>query len=99
LHWTVERLAGQRRGDLGDLVVGTLAVVARQRCDPRVLGDLEDRGADLVSQLVADGVAQPALATEVDDLVRRAESVRTKISIVSISSPGTCSRAHCTTVT
>jgi hypothetical protein len=39
-----------------------LAAVGRERRDPRVLGELEDRGANRVSQLVADGVAQSVLA-------------------------------------
>ena len=62
----------QQVGDLGDLAVLTLAAVRGERCDPRVLGDLEDRSADLVSQLIADRVAQPVLATELQQRARRA---------------------------
>jgi hypothetical protein len=73
--WPPRQIQG--RCDLGDLPVLTLAAVARKRCDPRVLGDVEDRGANRVSQLVADRVAQPMLETEVQQLMRRARRVRT----------------------
>ncbi len=65
----------QRRRDLGDLPVLAVAAIRRERCDPRVLGDLEDRGPDRVGQLKARRVAQPVLAAEVHDLVRRARGI------------------------
>lgn len=87
-------------GDLDDLPVLALAAVRAERANPRRFADLEDRGADLVSQFIAGREAQAALATEVDELVRRARRIGgTKISIVSISSAGTCARACSTTAT
>jgi hypothetical protein len=41
-------------GDLTDLAVLTLAAVLVEREDPCILGDREDRGANLLGQLVAD---------------------------------------------
>jgi hypothetical protein len=56
------RPAGQipARGDLGDLVVLTLAAVGRQRHTPGRLGDLEDRGANR-RVFIASRAAQPVL--------------------------------------
>ena len=45
-------------GDLGDLAVARAAAVLVERRDPRLLGDLEDRGADRLGQLVADREAR-----------------------------------------
>lgn len=81
-------------GDLGDLAVLTLAAIARKRRYPCVLGDLEDRGANPISQLVADRVAQPVLPAEPEQVVRRAaKSARTTISMRSICSAGICASA------
>lgn len=55
--------------------VGARAAVGRERRDPPRFSQSQDRGANLVGQLIADRVAQPVLATEVHDLVRRPGAV------------------------
>ena len=54
--------------------MGTVAPVARR--DPGVRGDLEDRGADRLGQLVADREAQVGIAAVIDEPVRRARRIR-----------------------
>src|SRR5207237_2622362 len=53
-------------GDLTDLAVLALTAVLVERRDPRVLGDLKDRGANRLGPLVADGAAHVGLAAWVD---------------------------------
>jgi hypothetical protein len=62
-------------GDLGDLAVVALAGVLIERRHPSICGDLEDRGADRLGQLVADREAQVRLAAVVDQAVRGAGRV------------------------
>ena len=63
-------------GDLTDLAVLPLAAVLVERDNPRVLGDREDRGADLLGQLVADREAHVGLTAVVNETMRSAGGVR-----------------------
>jgi hypothetical protein len=56
-------------GDLADMPVWALAVVLVDRRDPGTVGDLEDRGSDGLGQVITDGVADPRLATPLQQLV------------------------------
>jgi hypothetical protein len=71
------RPAGQidHVGDLTDLAVVARRGVLVKRWDPGVLRDLEDRGADLLGQLVADGEPHVPLAAVVHEPVRRAGGI------------------------
>ena len=62
-------------GDLTDLAVLALTAVLVERRDPRVLGDLKDRGANRLGQLVADREAHAGLAAVVDQPMRSAGRV------------------------
>jgi hypothetical protein len=59
-------------GDLADLSVGTLAV---DRRDPALIGDLKDRRADGLGQVIADREPDPCLPRPVQQLMAGARAV------------------------
>jgi len=62
-------------GDLSDLAVGPRAAVLIQRANPAVIGDLKDRLADRLAQVIADREADPRLPTPVQQLMAGAGAV------------------------
>jgi hypothetical protein len=76
-HPRIRRPAGQVEGigDLGDLPVGALGAVLIERCNPGILGQIEDCGPDRLGEVIADRVADAALAAPVQQLVRCARAV------------------------
>ena len=86
-------------GDLHDLTVLALRAVLIERRNPSVIGDLEDRGADLLGQLVAEG--EPQVRSQqwsAVSCVAPATSARIRISIFSMCSAGICASARSITV-
>ena len=75
-------------GDLADLAVLAGRAILVERCYPRVLWDLEDRGADLLGEFVADREAHIALPAVVNQTMRGAGRVRAHQDLQSLDVPG-----------
>ena len=76
-------------GDLTDLAVLARRAVLVKRWQPRILGDLEDRGASLLGQLVADREPHPRLAAVVNQTMRSAGGIRADQDFQALDATGT----------
>jgi hypothetical protein len=62
-------------GDLDDVPVRPRRSVLVDRANPVLIGDLQDRGADGLGQVIADRVADPSVAAPVQQLVAGSRGV------------------------